>query len=68
MKLLMIFKISEVHNVLSLNHKFILKILVDMVDIHLDGGPQKLQLITNINFCLCILVYRDILIGSMVCG
>ena len=25
MKLLMIFKISEVHNVLSLNHKFILK-------------------------------------------
>ena len=41
---------------------------MDMVDIHLDGGPQKPQLITNINFCLCILVYRDILIGSMVCG
>ena len=38
---------------------------MDMVDIHLDGGPQKQQLITNINFCLCILVYRDVLIGNL---
>ena len=38
-----------------------------MVNIHLDGGPQTPQIITNINFCLCILVYRDILIISLEC-
>ena len=38
---------------------------MDMLDIHLDGGPQKPQLITNINFCLCILVYKDVLIGNL---
>ena len=38
---------------------------MDMVDIHLDGGPQKPQLITNINSWLCILVYRDVLIGNL---
>ena len=61
----MIFKISEVNNVLSLNHKFIQKNFNEMVDIQLDGGPQKPQLTTNINFCLCILVYRDVLIGNL---
>ena len=38
---------------------------MDMEDIHLDGGPQKPQIITNINFRLFLLVYRDVLVGNL---
>ena len=61
----MIFKISEFHNVFSLNQKFILKNFNGYGRYTFGWRTSKPQLKTNINFCLCILVYRDVLIGNL---
>ena len=61
----MVFKISEIHNVLSQNHKFILKNFNGYGRYTFRWRTSKPQLTNNINFYLCILVYRDVLIGNL---